>query len=57
MNSRALHSAILTIFLQSQLALAQGPSNNDVVDTYGDARKPAIPRNVYWGDTHLHTSY
>lgn len=25
--------------------------------TYGAASFPVIPRTVYWGDTHLHTSY
>jgi hypothetical protein len=57
MNNRAVLPAILTILFSSQLALGQGPSNNDVVDTYGDARNPVVPRNVYWGDTHLHTNY
>ena len=26
-------------------------------DDYGSGEKPRIPRRVYWGDTHLHTSY
>ncbi len=24
---------------------------------YGLGKKQPIPRNVYWGDTHLHTSF
>jgi hypothetical protein len=28
-----------------------------VKDDYGPGNKKPIPRNVYWGDTHLHTSF
>ena len=45
--------ALLAIFIVSFIgsALADNGSN------YGLGNKEPIPRNVYWGDTHLHTSF
>ena len=40
---------VLPLFAFAMPAVAQ-------ID-YGPGEKPRIPRRVYWGDTHLHTSY
>ena len=55
MNIRAL--AIAT-----RLALAAAVIGGLVApaaaqDGYGPGKKKSLPRRVYWGDTHLHTSF
>ena len=41
-------------FVLTLLAFAMPAASQD---DYGPGEKPPIPRRVYWGDTHLHTSY
>jgi len=59
MMFRNLVFTVLSILAVSQVAMGQAAEADKGVDDvpYGAARSPVIPRNVYWGDTHLHTSY
>ena len=50
---------LLVILAAAQLAMGQTTDLSAAGQNghYGDASSPAIPRTVYWGDTHLHTGY
>ena len=46
----------LTLAITTLVFAQDHPSEMTKID-YGAGSKQPIPRNVYWGDTHLHTSF
>ena len=48
--------ALSMILMASPMTAEEHPANATGID-YGAGSKEPIPRNVYWGDTHLHTFF
>ena len=46
----------LTIAITTSVFAQDHPAETTRVD-YGAGSKQPIPRNVYWGETHLHTTF